>query len=263
MADPQTVLDAIARALRTSGKLPEVETFLTQETDLTGQNAMEWFPLVEITSISTIRTTEKGTSFVGWVFDDDNHKIGAIYDANFNMTVQIDAYDAAAGTANPVNLGTSIRRALYKYDAQMRGDVLVDENGNGHEDITELVIQDGNTSDQLTEYTPGLRRWTQEVDVQFYERVDTTEEYGPAPFIRTVNYPHAGDFAPGQHEDVEIEYTPSLHPENEIAHSDGDVQSDDTLLVRPEEVLQIESPAEIDGTLDVGGEARIVDFTHE
>lgn len=258
MASPDDVLNALADALETSGDFPSINHFLTYEIDYDGVNAAALFPLIEITPASMARAGQGDTNLAGYIYDDSGGKIGAIYDAEFTMVAQIDAYSIAGTQPTARHIATKVRRELYRYDDTMYGQGFEDETGDGIDSITDVVVGDPRENDELTRYEYGLRRATQEIEIRFYERINTLEEYGELPYIKTVNYPHPGDFMEGVTPEVTIEYDPTLHDENDI--STGDVVEGESLDIISGEVHHAKSPMTIGGEAMVGGELSIEDL---
>lgn len=210
MTDAHTVLDALKTTVDESDRLPQSTTYSTWEVDQDGGQADLRPPIVEFTIIDTVRSTPHNTDFVEFATDQSGNHIGRIYNALFEMSVQIDVWTAEGDRYDPYELGEAVRRAIYRHDAYGLDEPLPDPSDPSQDlgDVDRVTVGDGNVANDLT-MTPALRRWRQTVDVWFHETVNTAEEYGEQDYIVDVVTPSDGDMESGT--DVEIVYdaTPS------------------------------------------------------
>jgi len=207
MARPDTVLKSIKTAIKQSGRLPNSTSYATFELDSTGAQSNVRPPIVEITNTSTIRSRPHNTDFSGFATDNAGNHIGRIYDALFEMEIQIDVWTAAGDDYDQKEIGGAVRRALYQYDSVQVDDKLPDPSDPDTTlgDIDYFTVDEGSPANDLS-MTPALRRWRQSGEVWFRERVNTAEEYGADDFIASVKTPADGDSAQGT--DVAITLKP-------------------------------------------------------
>lgn len=202
---PDKVLDAIARALQDSGRLPTEMSYLTREADVSGQDANIDLPLTEIQVVSNIRANRHNTDFVDWSTNASGEHIGKIFEAVFGMRVQIDIWTVPGGGYDPHALGHDARLCLYEYDAAQRGVSFLDEGGNPIEDIKYFVLGDGEpVPDFASDYT--VRRWRMDAHVEFVEVVDTASEYVEEYPIKTADTPSASAGVAGTDVAIELKH---------------------------------------------------------
>jgi hypothetical protein len=190
MPRPRTVLDSISTAIKESDRLPSATSYSIYEIDNTGGQANVRPPVVEITAPDVIRADRVHTDFVGFATDNQGNHIGRIYEANFEMTVEIDIWTAEADEFNADSMGRDMRTALYRYDARQRADPLPDPDDPSQslDGVTHFWLDDGGMRNDLT-MTPALRRWRTTADVWFHETINTAEAYGAEDYIATVELP--------------------------------------------------------------------------
>ena len=195
---PQEVLDAIVRGLKDATAFTGGD-YSTQQLDPVGTGSRFSQPVVTLQPVSTIRNDNWNTDLVGHTTDADGNQTGRIFEAVFEMDVQIDLW-VAAGNAqlDATALGGDLQRALFQYDSSMVGQLLPDGDGGTVADIDQLTVGDGSREDDLS--GPGVRRWRQSLSVRFHERLTTDDEY-----VKTVDTPTDGDGTGG--DDVAIELT--------------------------------------------------------
>lgn len=187
MVRPDTALNAIATALKESGRLPEATTYSVYEIDSDGSQANLRPPIVEITTNDVVRSNSHNTDLVDYATDDNGNDIGRIYEARFEMPVQIDVWTAEQGEYDPYEIGQAVRYALYQYDTQQRGDPLPDPTDPTQTvpEVSRFMMGDGGVRNDLS-MTPALRRWRQSAEMWFHETVNTAEEYGADDHIAQV-----------------------------------------------------------------------------
>lgn len=209
MATPDTVLRSVKEAIKSSGRLPRETSYAIFELDMDGGQANVRPPVVEITTVDTIRSTAMNTDFVGYATDNAGNDIGYIYRAGFEMPVQIDVLTAEGDPYDPNELGTELRRALYRYEDRQYDDGLPDPDSSGVlEDVTGVTIDSGSPVPDL-DMTPALRRWRQSVTVTFEEVIDTSSEYEELDYIDTVHTPGDDDVSGGSTVEITFDATPS------------------------------------------------------
>lgn len=188
MARPDTICKSIKTALKESGRLPDATSYSTYELDTEGGQSNVRPPVVEITVISSARSRPHNTDLSGYVTDDDGNRIGKIFNALFEMTVQIDVWTAEGDKFDPYDIGQSIRTALYQYDDHMVGDCLPDPDDptTDLERIDRFSVNEGSVENDLS-MTPALRRWRQTAEIWFSEQVRTDDTS-----VSVINTPSAG-----------------------------------------------------------------------
>lgn len=214
MARPDTVLDAIVEAIRTSGRpeIPSSTSYATFQLDTDGGQANVSPPVIEVTPIGAVRNDPHNTALVGHSTDDNGNKIGYIFEAPFDMEFQLDVWTAEGDGHDPDDIGRGVRFALYEYDGTFDAGpypkTLPDPDGGVVDDIGHLSIDEGSPEPDLT-MTPALRRWRTLGSCRFVERVDTAQEYGAEDYVTTVTSPGDGDLSGGTDVDIVFDATPS------------------------------------------------------
>jgi hypothetical protein len=205
MVQPHTVLDSMTTALKESDSIPDATSYATFELDTDGGQSNVRPPVIEVTIIDTVRSRPHNTDFVDYATDGNDNHIGRIYHALFEMQFQIDVWTAEGGNFNHYDLGNTMQRALYRYDANGRGDPLPDPDDpqTRLDDIDRFTIGDGSPANDLS-MTPALRRWRQTGEVWFHEEINTATEYGPEDYVVSVVGPSDGNMESG--DDVAIEF---------------------------------------------------------
>lgn len=209
MATPHEVIEAVRRAIEDASLLSEIEAVRTQLLDASGFDSATPYPLCELTIVSQVRSTRANTDYVRDVTNDDGEVIGEILDAIWTMDLQADIFVPAVPGYSATELGGKLQKALYRYDDEVRGDLLYDATGDPYQSIAGLLVQDGQRQDDLSS-SPSLRRWRQSLRVDFSDRINTVDLYGPAQPIRSVSTPVPGAMVGGGPGEPEIQYDPSL-----------------------------------------------------
>lgn len=194
MVRPDTVLNGVKEAIKISDRLPRSTTYSIYEVDQDGNQANLKPPIVELTTTDVPRSSVHNTDLVDYATDEQGNEIGRIYNAKFEMPFQIDVWCAEGHTHDPYDLGSRVRRALYQYDDQQRGDPLPDPDDSSVplDGVEKFMLNDGGVRNDLS-MTPALRRWRQQGEVWFHETVNTAAEYGAEPYVATVLTPSASD----------------------------------------------------------------------
>lgn len=214
MVTVQTVLDAIARGVKQSGRLPESTSYLTREADPQGVDAGVPLPAVVIQEVSTVRDETRSTDLVGYITDNEGSEIGRIWQATYDMEIQIDIH-TAAGAGPPKDIETleiDVKRALQRYDSQMRADFFPDGDGGSESAIRQFTFGESHPENRLTD-TPSLMRQRMSAFVTFVDRVDEVEEFGALPTIKNVITPRDGDFVGSLSDEYTMEFHPTLDSE--------------------------------------------------
>ena len=200
---PQEVLDAIVRGLKDATAFTGGD-YSTQQLDPAGAGSRFSQPVVTLQPVSTIRNDGWNTDLVGYTTDGQGNQTGRIFEAVFEMDVQIDLW-VASGNAqlDATALGGDLQRALFQYDSSVVGQLLPDGDGGTVVDIEQVTVGDGSREDDLS--GPGVRRWRQSLSVRFHERLTTDAEY-----VKVVETPASGTATGGSGSDgVAIELTVS------------------------------------------------------
>ena len=204
MAHPGTVLEAVGRSIKNDPTIGDSVAVLTHEVG--DSDADVPLPAVVLQTVSAIRADRWNTDLVGYETDANGNHIGRIFDAVFEMRLQIDVWVADSMDIDVETLAHHIRKALYRHDAHQLGEPFEAPDGSPMDDITHFCLANGERTDDLT-MNDDLRRFTQEADVHFYERINTAEKYGAEDYIATVNTPSDGDATDGT--DVDIILSPT------------------------------------------------------
>lgn len=191
MVRPQQIMESMTTALASSGELPPEVTYATTEIDQTGAQANVRPPILELSVIDSIRVRPHNTDLVGYVTDDDDNRVGRIFDAQFELSLQIDVWTANGDGYDPYEIGQDVRSVLYLYDDHMGGALFPDPDDTTQTlgGIEYFTVGDGSVANDLS-MTPALRRWRQTATVWFHERVSTT-----ADTIEDIQFPDADSVA--------------------------------------------------------------------
>lgn len=194
MTNPSQILDAIERALKQASQMSFVESYVTHEIDDDGEDADLYLPAVEIQPIDVIRDSGPSSDLVDYVTNDQGERIGRLLDVYYNMQVQIDIWTIPDSDYENANvLGKKLQKALYKYDDSVGQRLLPEGNGTVLNEVDSFLVANGERADDLSPH-PSVRRWRQTVELDYYQRINTAEEYGPTPTIKGVETPKDGDF---------------------------------------------------------------------
>ena len=196
---PEDVLQAIVRALQNSTAFDGGST-ITHEADLDGEDNRLVQPWVELTPIGQVRATEWDSDRVGFTTDDSGDRTGRIFRASWSMDVQATATFAAGNDSYDANtLGGNFQTALFPYENQQEDKPFPDGDGGTVDAITSFVVGDGEVDNDLA--GPGLRRWRQELAVDFYaERVVDESDAQ----ITTVATPSIDELSSDDEQDAEL-----------------------------------------------------------
>lgn len=199
---PQEVLDAIVRGLKTSSAFTGGD-YSTQELDPAGAGNRFEQPVVTLQPTGTVRADQWNTDLVGYTTDANDNRTGRIFEAIFDMDVQLDIWVAAGNTELDASaLGGDLQLALFQYDSQMVDRAFPDGDSGTVDGISKFLVEDGRRQDDLA--GPGVRRWRQELASRFRSRVTTDEDY-----VEVIDTPTDGEESGGDGDDVAIELTVS------------------------------------------------------
>lgn len=199
---PQEVLDAIVRGLKESATFSGGD-YSTQELDPSGAGNRFEQPIVTLQPTGTVRADQWNTDLVGYTTDANDNRTGRIFEAVFDMDVQLDIWVAAANTdLDASTLGGDLQRALFQHDSSMVDRPFPDGNEGTIDAISEFVVGDGRRQDDLS--GPGVRRWRQDLSARFTSRVTTEDEY-----VEEVDTPTDAEASGGDGDDIAIELTVS------------------------------------------------------
>lgn len=199
---PQQALDAIVRALQQSSTFSAAD-YLTADPDLSNTNNRLSSPFVAAQPVGTVRVDSMNSDRVGYVTDTDGNRTGRVYEAPFDMDVQLDIYVAAGDDDHDATvLGGDLRDALYVHDAGGPGREFPDGDGGTLSEIRHFDVGSGQRADDLS--GPGIRRWRHESEIRFVSRVETTSDSEP---FTTIDTPTDADLDAPDGDAVEFEYT--------------------------------------------------------
>lgn len=196
---PEDVFQAIVRALSNSSKF-SAGSYLTREADLDGEDNRLRQPWVELVPVGQIRATEWDSDRVGYVTDASGDRTGRIFRATWEMQVQATVTFAAGNDSYSAStLGGNLQTALLPYENQQEDQPFPDGDGGTVDEIAHFVVADGEVDNDLA--GPGLRRWRQELAVDFYDE-RTVDESGDT--ITAVETASSGDLSTDDTEDADL-----------------------------------------------------------
>jgi len=199
---PEEVLNTIIRGLRDSAAFTGGD-YSTEELDPAGAGNRFEQPIVTLQPTGTIRNDQHNTDLVGYTTDANGNRTGRIFEAIFDMDVQLDIWVAAGNDQlDASELGGDLQRALFQHDSSMVDRPFPDGEGGTIDAISEFVVGDGRRQDDLS--GPGVRRWRQDLSARFTSRVTTEDEY-----VEEVDTPTDAEASGGDGDDVAIELTVS------------------------------------------------------
>lgn len=187
MVSPKTCLESVARAVASSGNLPNDMGVVMQEADPQSENADIDLPALEFQIDEMDDIIVHNTDFVGYSTDANGNHIGRLYESEYEMTIQIDIWTTPNDGYDPDELGEQLRNALYPYSSYGPDKPFLDDVSDPIEEVTYFTLNSGERTDDLIR-TPSVRKWSQEVELWAYEEFSTEEEY-----ILSVDYPTPSD----------------------------------------------------------------------
>lgn len=199
---PQQALDAIVRALQQSSRFSAAD-YITDDPDFSNTNNRLSSPFVAAQPVGTVRVDSMNSDRVGYITDDNDNRTGSIYEAPFDMDVQLDIYVAAGDDDHDATaLGGDLRDALYVYDAGGPDRQFPDGNGGTLSEVRHFDVGSGLRADDLS--GPGIRRWRHESEIRFVSHVEITSDSDP---FTTIDTPTDADLDAPDGDAVEFEYT--------------------------------------------------------
>lgn len=207
MVRPQEIAEAVRRGIENSGRLPAEMSYLTRTPDTQGEDAHITYPACVITQVSVTRDEDRSTDLVGYHRNAQGQAIGRIFDMTFQQELQVDVYTAAGSSWNVNDLMDSVERALWRYDSQLRHDLLPAEDGSGISEVWSFTLGQRRPADNLAK-SPSERRIMKSVFTGFTIRVDEVEEYGPLPTISEIITADWDDYEGLPGDGDELEYYP-------------------------------------------------------
>jgi hypothetical protein len=174
---------------------------ITDEFDPEGRNNRLQTPFVVVLPIGTVRDRSFNTDRVGFVTDQQGTREGEIFEAVFEIDIQIDIYLAAGDDRNVTTLGGRLRRALFTHDSSGIDAPFPDDGTNIVADIRDFDSGTGQRADDLS--GPGIRRWRHESAMRYVSRVKVTDDVVPFETIATPTDP---DLQAVDTDDVAFEY---------------------------------------------------------
>lgn len=200
---PKEVLQAVVRGLKDASSFTGGD-YVVERIDPEGAGNRFDQPIVELQPTGTVRSDRWNTDLVGYTTDANGNRTGRIFDAIFEMEIQLDIWVAAGNSDLDASaLGGDLQRALFQYDSRMVDRPFPDGDGGTIDAISEFLVGDGRRQDDLA--GPGVRRWRQDLSARFRTRVTTDEEY-----VEEVDTPNDGEATGGDgDDDVAIELTVS------------------------------------------------------
>lgn len=198
------VLTGTAQAMEDS--VPDLTVALPREAD-EADNTVRW-PHGEIVIVSNVRADQWNTDFVGYSTDSNDNRVGYIYDAKFDLELQLNIWIAAPSDDWDIQaLGSQLERGLRRYeDARHYPDPLPDGSGGSLTNTEPITIVNGGELPTESQ-NPPHRGYQVTIAFSFNDRIDTSEEYGEMDYVAEVDHPGYGDLTDGDHENVAIEYT--------------------------------------------------------
>lgn len=164
---PRDVIEVVVNAIKDSGRLPDSTNYVGYEPNIDTEAIK--LPLVEVVTVSEARINDHNTDFQGYIEDDDGNRVGRVFHALYNLTIEVNVWTAQGSKYDPDVLGDELYAALYPYDSSGPRRTL-------HEDIWRVRIGEGVPDEDFTT-SPTLRRWSQEVDIWAHEAFRTDEDY--------------------------------------------------------------------------------------
>lgn len=206
MARVDTVLNSIRRGIETGSMVPDETDYRVRRVDSEGADTGMTLPNVVIDEVTTTRDDNRSTDLVGVVRDEQTGQVvGRIFEIGFLMDVQIEA-NVVEGSSHPIGeFAHQVRRALQRYDSQLRDDLFPDGEGGTIGEIQNFTISQSSPQDDLSK-THTLRTERFSAEVRFSDRLNEVDEYGPLEPIKEVRTPRDGDYAGGLSDDYYMEY---------------------------------------------------------
>jgi hypothetical protein len=197
---PQEALESVVRAIEQSTAF-DPNDIITDEFDPEGRNNRLQTPFVVVLPVGTVRDDAFNTDRVGFVTDQQGNREGEIYEAVFEIDIQIDIYLAAGDDRQVTELGGRLRRALFTHDSSGINAPFPDDGTDIVDDIRDFDVGTGQRADDLS--GPGIRRWRHESAMRYVSRVKVTDDIVP---FETIDTPTDEDLQPIDADAAEFEY---------------------------------------------------------
>lgn len=216
MVSPNEILDAIERSLDAAPDIPDAMSYLTHEWDRSSTEAAASPPLTEIYPIGEPQRT--GTSETSKIRDDAGGVIGRLIRVPFSMDVQIETSVVVGGGYNAGALGKQVRNRLYRHDDGVRDIRAEPLRGEPTAEYPDGIPLGDVTGFRVGLGQPGMddgatttvRQWILSVNIDFYEVVDSTDEFGPATYVQEYVWAHDGEMVSGEQSE-KVSYDPHDH----------------------------------------------------
>lgn len=272
MPSPKTLYDSVVRALRAelsdpdpdtpqgpNGRLSSFAQINPDIHDSGGFNRDLPLPGVDVTLDRKSRLDDGGSQgeWTGeWARDADGNPTGRIFSKLWEVRLLFNVVMWTGDEVHDITgLDEDLSTVLDRFDPDARADFLHDEDGNAIQNIRDFSDEGG----EMGRDRSNLREYEHEAIVEFEQRIDEAEEYGPTPTVNNVLVPEPGEHYGGDEFEDSIEGdVPLDRIETEFALTSvgaGDsvtVASTDTALVYGE--LDHNGRIEHDGTVSHEGE---------
>jgi len=172
---PTEVLEAIGRALQDTGQFTG-GSYINHLADWEHGDAGLKQPVVVIQPVGRIRSDAHDSDLVGYTTDANGDRTGRIFQADWEMEVQLDIY-VAGGNPNldEKQLGHDLETALLPFDSKRQLSKFPDGDGGVVDAITHFRVGEGrpepDTGGEMT-----ARRWRQDLMVHFHDQATTTDD---------------------------------------------------------------------------------------
>jgi len=200
------VLEGIENAIRIADSrsdnnvsVPSNLTYFVGEIDSSEAQPYINPPALEIRPTRVDRLTNLNDDLVGMIEDEDGNEVGYLYENRYEMQAEVNVWTAEGSPVRMNGVAESVRTALKPYDDYVR------QQGRIDWEMDHLPsTPDPSTAEEMClvrrfalgtsmpahdfAMSPNLRRWTQEVTVQYGELTDTVELYGEVPYIDTIEF---------------------------------------------------------------------------
>jgi len=195
---PEEALETIGRALQQSNEFSG-GTYLNHLADWEHGDAGLQQPVVEVQPVGRIRSDAHDTDFVGYTTDTNGNPTGRIFQADWEMEVQLDIY-VAGGNPNldETQLGHDLETALLPFDSKRQLKQFPDGNGGTADDIYYFSVGDGRPEPDLGGEM-AARRWRQDLMLHFYDQTTTDGDQ-----ITTVEVPATDEMTTDDSEDAAL-----------------------------------------------------------
>lgn len=192
MATPDEILHGIERALKQANGVTDELDYLTREWGgfVEGDTLPPQQPFCEIqVPGSGVRRRNEPVVEVP-ITDNNDGRIGTFYYVPYMIDVQIEVNVAFGSNDDARAIGETVTKAMFRYDSAIRGDVLPGEMAP-LSTVTDIRVNGGDAR-VVEESSPEMLRWIRTIEAEYYYGIDSTEEYGPEPYVENVVWAHPG-----------------------------------------------------------------------